>query len=69
MEDDINDINEDEIYEEREIINEYDKLNYIKNKNGIRKIVLKLKDNNIIDKLYVFKKKINTFYFNEFKIR
>ena len=67
LEDDINDRNEDDIYEERETINEYDKLNYIKNKNGTRKIVFKLKDN-IIDKLYEFKKK-NTIYFIIIKIR
>ena len=56
LEDDINDINENDTYEERETLIEYDKLNYIKNKNGTRKLVIKLKDN-IIDKLYVFKKK------------
>ena len=56
LEDDINDIIENDTYEERETLIEYDKLNYIKNKNGTRKLVIKLKDN-IIDKLYVFKKK------------
>ena len=52
----LNNLNlENDINEEREAINEYEKLNFIKNKNGTRKIIIKLKDN-IIDYLY-FKKK------------
>ena len=44
-----------EIFEEEETIKEYDKINFIRNKNGITKIKSKL-DGNIIEKFYIFKK-------------
>ena len=44
-----------EIFEEEETIKEYDKINFIRNKNGKTKIKSKL-DGNIIEKLYIFKK-------------
>ena len=44
-----------EIFEEEETIKEYDKINFIINKNGKTKIKNKL-DGNIIEKLYIFKK-------------
>ena len=44
-----------EIFEEEETIKEYDKINFIRNKNGKTKNKIKL-DDNIIEKLYIFKK-------------
>ena len=51
-----NEIDENEIFEEPETLEEFEKVNYIKNKNGTRKIISKLRDN-IIEDLYIFKKK------------
>ena len=45
-----------DLFEETDTIKDYEKLNYIKNKNGTKKIRYKLPDN-IIDDLYIFKKK------------
>ena len=49
-------MNENEIFEEPETLEEYENVNYIKNKNETRKIIFKLRDN-IIEDLYIFKKK------------
>ena len=51
-----NEMDKNEIFEEPETLEEYEKVNYIKNKNGTRKIISKLRDN-IIEDLYIFKKK------------
>ena len=45
---------EKEIFEEEETIKEFDKINYIRYKNGKTKIKTKV-DGNIIEKLYIFK--------------
>ena len=51
-----NENNANEIFEEPETLEEYDNVNYIKNNNGTRKLISKLKDN-IIENLYIFKRK------------
>ena len=45
---------EKEIFEEEETIKELDKINYIRYKNGKTRIKAKL-DDNIIEKLFIFK--------------
>ena len=51
--------NEEEInekFEEKETLIEFEKLNYVEKQNGKIKQISKI-HNNIIDKLYLFKKK------------
>ena len=48
-------IEDEEYFEEEETIKEYDKINFIRNKNGKTKIKSKL-DDNIIENIDIFKK-------------
>ena len=44
------------IFEENETLDEYDNINYIKKTNGMKNYIKRLSDN-IIETIYVFKRK------------
>ena len=56
MNDDSEEVANSDLYEDNETLKEYDKMNYIRCGNGTRKLRIKL-TNNIIEELYIFKKK------------
>ncbi len=55
MNDNSEEVTNSDLYKDNETLKEYDKMNYIRCGNGIRKLRIKL-TNNIIEELYIFKK-------------